>query len=152
VYFIFCLDFQALQQKTDFTDEEIEAFQLQADEFFSRWAALAGYDGVTNYIHMLGAGHIRYYLQKWRNLNRYSNQGWENYNKLVAAFWHHRTTRGGYKNILDRSKIRPIARWILRLMLWRTGVAQRYFTELEAQCDNPNEEEEYDSDDESYCN
>ncbi len=31
-------------------------------------------------------------------------------------------------------------------------VAQRFFTELEAQCDNPNEEEEYDTDDESYCN
>jgi hypothetical protein len=69
VDFKYCLDFQALQQKTDFTDEEIEAFQLQADEFFCRWTALAGYDDVTNYIHVLGAGHIRYYLQKWRNLN-----------------------------------------------------------------------------------
>jgi hypothetical protein len=75
-----------------------------ADDFFRKWLSIVGYDGCTIYMHMVGAGHVKFYLKKWRNLNRNSNQGWEYYNKMFAAFWHHRTTKGGNKN--DRSKIR----------------------------------------------
>jgi hypothetical protein len=91
---------------------------------------LVGYDGITNYIHMFGAGHKRYYLQKWRNLNRFQNQG-------------HRTKRGGGgKNAVDRSKIKPIiARWIMRLMLWRTGAAREFFQSLEAPDESGSESE-----------
>jgi hypothetical protein len=60
-----------------------------ADDFFKQWTDLVGYDGITNYVHMLGAGHIWYYLMKWRNQNRFQNQGWESYNQNVAAFWNH---------------------------------------------------------------
>ncbi len=56
---------KALQQKEDFTDAQIDEFQAKADDFFSKWVELVGYDGVTNYIHMLGAGHVCYYLKKW---------------------------------------------------------------------------------------
>jgi len=79
---------QLLMQKEDFTQEQIDNFQCSADLFFSRWIDLVGYSGMTNYIHMLGAGHVRYYLQKWGNLNRFSNQGWEAYNSLVTSYWH----------------------------------------------------------------
>lgn len=92
---------------------------------------MVGYDGVTNYIHMLGAGHIRYYLRKWKNLHRFQNQGWEAYNAMIASFWHHRTQKGGGRRHQLRSKIIPVARWIMRLILWRTGEAQRYFRSLE---------------------
>ncbi len=70
-----------------------------------------GRDGTTNYIHMMGAGHLRYNLTKWHNLHRFQNQGWEAYyNQQVAAFWHHQTEKG---EGCDKSKIRPIAHWIL---------------------------------------
>ena len=52
-------------------------FQCIADDMLAKWLDLVGYDGLSNYIHMLGAGHIRYYLVKWENLNRFQNQGWE---------------------------------------------------------------------------
>jgi hypothetical protein len=135
-YHLLYLPFQALQQKTAFTDDDIDNFQDIADRFFSSWLGLVGYDGITNYLHMIGAGHIRYYLKKWRNLHRYQNQGWEAYNQQVAAFWHHRTTKGGTKhgeNTINRSKILPIARWLLRLMMWKTGEGDRFFQSLEAQ-------------------
>jgi hypothetical protein len=92
---------------------------------------------------MFGAGHIRYYLQKWRNLNHFQNQGWEAYNAMIASFWHHRTKRGGGgKNAVDRSKIKPIiARWIMRLMLWRTGAAREFFQSLEAPDESGSESE-----------
>jgi hypothetical protein len=107
--------FYALHKKFNFTDRDIDGFQFHADEFFRKWIDMVGYDGVTNYIHMLGAGHIRYYLRKWGNLHRFQNQGWEAYNAMITSFWHHRTRKGGGK--LNRSKIVPIAQWILRLML-----------------------------------
>ena len=143
---------KALQQKTDFTDEQIDDFQCLADRFFGKCVALVGYDGITNYMHMIGAGHIRYYLRKWRNLNRFQNQGWEAYNAMIASFWHHRTKRGGGgKNQVDSSKIKPIARWILRLMLWKTGAAQDFFRSLEGENYAEGEESSGDSDSESNC-
>jgi len=117
---------KALQQREDFTDPNIREFQMKADTFFRKWVRLVGYDGITNYVHMLGAGHIRYYLKMWRNLTRFSNQGWESYNQMVASFWHHRTTKGGSK-YNNRSKIAPIARWLLRMMMWKTGEADHFF-------------------------
>jgi hypothetical protein len=80
---------------------------------------------------MLGAGHIRYYLHKWKNLNRFLNQEWESYNAMLESFWHHRTRKGGGKNDKRQSKIKPIDHWILRLMLWHTCVTQKYFRDLE---------------------
>jgi hypothetical protein len=122
-------------------------FQDKADTFFSSLIDLVGYDRVTNYIHMLGAGHLRYYLSKCRNLNRFQNQGWESYNALITAFWHHRMTKGGGKKESDRSKILPFTRWILRLMLWRTGVAQEFFKRQELNADVENAfNDNYDSD------
>jgi hypothetical protein len=129
-----------LQQKHDFSDADITAFQILADNFFREWLQLVGYNGVTNYVHMLGAGHLKYYLKKWRNLNRFSNQGWEAYNQMVASFWHHRTTKGGSK--VDRSRIRPIARWLLRLMMWKTGEGDRFFQECERNKVIPRDEDD----------
>ncbi len=58
-----------LQQKEDLTLQQIDEFQCIA-EFFQKWLDLMGCDGETNYIHMLGAGHIRFFLKKkkWKNL------------------------------------------------------------------------------------
>ncbi len=138
-----------MQQKADFSNQNIDTFQSHADDFFRRWINLTGYDGITNYVHMLGAGHIRYFLMKWKNLNRFQNQGWEAYNAMIAAFWHHRTRKGGGKNITQRSKILPIARWLLRLMLWRTGEAQRFFRSMEEDDNNSDSHDDSDSDNES---
>jgi hypothetical protein len=54
---------ELLQFCNQFNDAAIDEFQNMANDFFSAWLSLQGYDGITNYIHMLGAGHIRYYLQ-----------------------------------------------------------------------------------------
>ena len=51
---------------------------------------------MTNYIHMLGAGHVTYYLLKKRNLYRYSNQAWERLNKRMKRCYLTKTQRGGH--------------------------------------------------------
>jgi len=84
-----------------------------------------------------------FFLRKWGSLYRLQNQGWEQYNATVASFWHHRTTKGGNK--YDKSKILSIARWLLRLMLWKTGEGEHYFQHVKHNANN----DEFSSDDES---
>ena len=67
---------QDIASKDDFEDSEIDYFQTKADNLYLNWIKLHGIDGVTNYFHMIGSGHILYCLRKWRNLYRYSQQGW----------------------------------------------------------------------------
>jgi hypothetical protein len=55
--------------------------------------------------------------------------GVESYNQHVDAFWKHQTQKGGNK--VDRSKIKPIARRLLRLMMWITGEGDKVFQNLE---------------------
>jgi hypothetical protein len=41
----------------------MEQFQDNADKFFNLWVEVFGRDGVTNYIHLLGSGHMLYFLE-----------------------------------------------------------------------------------------
>jgi hypothetical protein len=49
-------------QREDFSDEEIDAFGTHCDDCFELWVDLTGLEGMTNYIHMIGSGHMTYYL------------------------------------------------------------------------------------------
>jgi hypothetical protein len=60
-----------LQQKHDFSDADLTAFQILADNFFQEWLQLIGYNGVINFVHMLGAGHLQYYLRKMAQLESF---------------------------------------------------------------------------------
>ena len=64
---------------------EIEKCQDLIDLFFQDWMDLHGRDGMTNYIHLLGAGHISKYLYWQCNLYPHSQQGWEVFNKLLPV-------------------------------------------------------------------
>jgi len=45
------------------SDDEIELFQDFIDDFYETWIELFGEEGITNYIHLLGAGHMLYFLK-----------------------------------------------------------------------------------------
>jgi hypothetical protein len=42
----------------DFLVNDIEDFQDLVDEWFYQYVQLVGLPGITNYIHLLGAGHL----------------------------------------------------------------------------------------------
>jgi hypothetical protein len=46
-----------------------------------------GVEGITNYLHMLGSGHIKYYMEIHGNLYKYSQQGWESLNAKYKHFF-----------------------------------------------------------------
>ena len=109
----------------DLTDEDIIEFQKYTDDFYQQWLKLGlGKNAVTNYIHLLGSGHIAEFLFRWRNLYAHSQQGWEALNSLVRSVYFRRTNRGGGLGI--KSKLYAIARWCQRRMLWASGYTYEY--------------------------
>lgn len=115
-----------VRSRVDLSPESVFSFQNSADLFFQDWVALHGREGVTNYIHMIGSGHICEYLIYWGNLYSHSQQGWEAFNSLLKTYYFRRTLRGGSgggkHNQGKKSRIVPIARWLSRRMMWMCGV------------------------------
>jgi hypothetical protein len=71
---------------------------------------------------MLSSSHVMRYMQEWRCLHRYSQQGWEALNALVKSYFSQRTNRGGFSAIgAKKSKLLAIARWMQRRMMWYSG-------------------------------
>jgi hypothetical protein len=110
-------------QRNDFTDCDIEAFSDQCDLFFEAWVDLHGLNGMTNYFHMIGSGHLTYFLREWRNLYRYSQQGWEALNALIKNIFYRRTQRGGNKGdgTENNSKMEAVAKWLQRRLFFLSG-------------------------------
>jgi hypothetical protein len=115
------------------TEEEMERFQDKIDDFYEAWIDLFGEEGITNYIHLLGSGHMLYFLKKYGCLYIYSQQGWEDLNNRCQAYLLHNTSRGGYGSGQGKGKSYTflIVRFILRDLLWKTGDADIYFNTLE---------------------
>eukprot|EP00978_Attheya_sp_CCMP212_P034006 scaffold140367_cov54-Attheya_sp.AAC.3 len=82
-----------IRKRDDFTDSDITSFQATADDFIELWIDLNGLEGMSCYLHDLAAGHFSYYLQKYRNLYRYSQQGWEAFNALIKSLYHRHTQK-----------------------------------------------------------
>jgi len=91
--------------------------------FFVIQVNLTGHKGMTNYIHMLALGHISEYLIYWGNLYDHSQQGWEAFNSLIKTFFFLRTRHGGAgnKGHGPKSRLRPIAHWLSRRVIWMCG-------------------------------
>jgi hypothetical protein len=109
-----------LQGKEDFTIDDIRSFQNEIDHFFSDFIDLVGRNGITNYFHLLGSGHISDYLHYYKNLYSHSQQGWEAFNSFLKVFYFRRTNRGGGRGELSR--VNQIARWLGRRLVWFSGI------------------------------
>ncbi len=79
-------------------NDEIEAFQVFVDDFFELWLDIFGTQGITNYIYMLGSGHIHYFLNQYKCLYFYSQQGQEALNGRVQPFIHQNSQKGGHNS------------------------------------------------------
>ena len=115
-----------LRKKEDFTNETIAAYQCHDDKFFQAWVCLWQKEGITNYMHMIGSGHLANYLYKWNNLYRFSQQGWEAMNSLIKTFFFRRTSHGGgVRGASKKSRLIPIARWLQQQMVFLCRVNEQ---------------------------
>jgi hypothetical protein len=99
-----------LRQRQDFTSKKNSDLDKKVTLWSSAWISLTGREGVKNYIHMLGSGHLVEHLKIWKNLYRLSNQGWENLNTSIRCVYHHMIQHGGSKgnNGSRPSRVRPL--------------------------------------------
>ncbi len=118
-----------LRQGQEFSDDKIIQFQKYIDLWFQVWIELWGIEGCTNYTHLLSSGHMAEYMYKWRNLYRFSQQGWEKFNHIFSTFYFRRTNHGvRWPADAAKSKLAGIARWLQRHLLWMTCIGDILIT------------------------
>ena len=83
---------------------------------------------MTNYFHILRAGHFSYFLEKYGNLYLVSQRGWENANSRWKRTFHNNTQKGGRCG--GSSKAGPVMYTMARPMLWRYGYLDGLFEKL----------------------
>ena len=80
---------------------------------------------MSNYLHTHESGHISELLFKWRNLCKYSQQGWVALNAAIKTFFFRRTNHGGCAGPLARkSKLKAMSRWLQRRMIFMCGFGE----------------------------
>ena len=100
------------------------------------WVDLTGTSGINNYLHMIGAGHICEYLYMYRNLYKFSQQGWEHMNKRANGAYHRHSQKGGKGSgktysveepERKQSHMLPVFRHFTRFWMWKTGKGDDFF-------------------------
>jgi hypothetical protein len=89
---------QVVRQNNDFTDEDIIQYQNLVNRWFQVWVQLHSDAGCTNCTHLLSSGHLAEYMFKWRNLYRFSLQGFKKFNHVFSTFYFRRTNHGGRRH------------------------------------------------------
>ena len=111
---------KVMDSKLEFRPEDVDAFQLLADEFCDVYCGLTGRDGITNYFHISRTGHLfAYFLQKYGNLYLLLQQGWENVNSRWKRTFHNNTQKGGGWG--GSSKLGLVMYTMARSTMWRYG-------------------------------
>jgi len=122
---------QILRKRSDFTDQDIKSFKDLIDSFFQKYLKETGVEGITNYIHMLASGHIKYYMELHRNLYKYSQQGWESLNSKFKQVYFRHTQRGGNYGCNteenERAHLCSIMKAFQHEVLWILGEAENHF-------------------------
>ena len=92
-------------------------------------------------MHIFSSGHISKLLYHWKNLYKYSQQGWEHMNTAVKTFFFKRTNHGGFSGYGNtKSKLKAITRWLQRRMIFMCGYDYDYIKKFEVEIEvEPNE-------------
>jgi hypothetical protein len=137
-----------IKKRTDFTPDDIDSMHVMCNKFMSQWLELLGKDHLTNYMHIVGSGHLTYFASKFGNLYRYSQQGWESLNQLLKHYYFNNTNHGGaagnggkssvglYNNgVISGNHCRPLMQLCQRSVTWKLGIGDAYFKDI-LQCAN----------------
>ncbi len=123
---------ESARKEEDFTDEEISDFHDQCGVFMTAWVGVTNErNHVSNYIHMIGSGHLVYYLKLYHNLyKKISNQGWEALNKKIKRVYFYNTNHGGSSGgraRIEKGYVEPLWLFLARSTMWKIGVGIDFF-------------------------
>jgi hypothetical protein len=135
-----------IERKEDFGNSDIATLHKYTCNFMEQWLDLTKGKHMTNYIHIVGAGHLTYFASQYGNLYRFSQQGWESLNKLIKHYYYNNTNHGGsygnggkdthgnYTNgTLSGQHCYPLMRFCQRFMMWKLGFGDKYFEDVAKQ-------------------
>jgi hypothetical protein len=133
-----------IDQHNDFSDNDLLQLHLMSNAFMCQWVDLYGLTHMTNYIHILGSGHLPYFAKKYGNLYRFSQQGWEAVNQLLKHYYFNNTNHGGSAGnggkdsdgnytctTISGDHCRPLMRLCQRSVMWKLGLGEAYFLNRE---------------------
>jgi hypothetical protein len=129
-----------IERKDNFTHNDIIQLHKHTSTFMYQWVDLCEGKHMTNYIHVLGSGHLTYFAKNYGNLYRFSQQGWESLNKLIKHYYYNNTNHGGSygnggkdengeytKGSISGQHCYPLMRFCQRFMMWKLGHGDAYF-------------------------
>jgi hypothetical protein len=132
-----------IEKKDDLNENDIVILHKYTAKFMDQWVGLCNGRHMTNYIHVLGSGHLTYAAKQYGNLYRFSQQGWESLNKLIKHFYFYNTNHGGSlgnggkdenglftKGSISGQHCYPLMRFCQRFMMWKLGYGDTYFENL----------------------
>jgi len=126
---------EKLHSTLEFTDEDITELEKDIDAMYTYLVTRIGgaENGVTNYFHYLGSGHIVWMVKRYGNLWRFCNEGLEHLNSLASKRYNGFNNKGGHKATCkqeSRKNVLPfevLGSWMARLGMWQIGTADTMF-------------------------
>ena len=103
------------------------------DRAYRKLLDIAGIEGLTNYFHYFGSGHIIWLTRKYGNLWRFRNEGVESMNGVLSLRYNKFNNRGGNKGShLDGinekcDAFEVLGSWMARLSMWQLGLGDAIF-------------------------
>jgi hypothetical protein len=121
-----------IEQHEDFDERQILELHHLSNKFMCLWIDLFGDNNMSNYVHTIGSEHLTFFVSKYRNLYRFSQQGWESFNRLLKHYYFNNTNHGGSKGnggkdssgqftngTVSGDHCRPLVHLCQRTILWK---------------------------------
>jgi hypothetical protein len=134
---------ELMTKSVDYEPGDIDTLEGYIDRAYAKLLQIAGIEGLTNYFHYFGSGHIIWMTRIHGNLWRHRNEGVEGMNGVLSLRYNKFNNRGGNKG---RSKdgvnakceaFEVLGSWMSRLIMWQLGLGEKIFAaEDESQSDD----------------
>ncbi len=124
---------ELMTKSVDYESEDIDTLEGYIDRAYGKLLEIAGIEGLTNYFHYFGSGHIIWMTRIHGNLWRHRNEGVEGMNGVLSLRYNKFNNRGGNKG---RNKdgtnakyeaFEVLGSWMSRLIMWQLGLGEKIF-------------------------
>ena len=124
---------EILTKSEEYKPGEVDILEGYIERAYKHLLQIAGIEGLTNYFHYFGSGHIVWLTRTYGNLWRYRNEGVESMNGVLSLRYNKFNNRGGNKGSnLDGNNekcdaFEVLGSWMARLIMWQLGLADEMF-------------------------
>jgi hypothetical protein len=135
ISYLNCLEYLTLHR--DYKEGDINELERRCKKMYTLLVTkIGGLEGVTNYFHYVGSGHVVWMCRRWGNLWRYRNEGVEAFNRIVSLRHNKHNGNGGRKRTREGAPTElcpefwSLGQWLGRWSMWQLG----YGDEMDPDC------------------